>query len=136
MGQLSRAPHKCVVDYEPMNTTATSNSATNDVTENRVLSLLGVLALQGAGLFVLVFWAMGAVLLWTGNGGQINDIYLAGIGRTFYFLYPVALAIFSVVGWLFFWLRRDLLAMLTLSVPAGLVVLYYFILIFPVGARV
>jgi len=131
MGQLSRTPGGGVVNYYLMNMTATG-----DMTGDRVFSLLNALLLQVAGLGVLVFWAMGAVLLITGNGGQINDVYLASIGRTFYFLYPVALVVFSVVGWLFFWLRRDLLAMLTLSAPVGLVVLYYLVLIFPVGARV
>ncbi len=99
------------------------------MTGERVLSLLGVLLLQVAGLGFLLFWAMGAVLLITGNGGQINELNLSGLGRIYYFLYPVFLLVFSIAGWLFFWLRRDLLANLSLSAPLGLMALLYFILI-------
>ena len=120
-----------------MTTDSTMNTdLTDGMTGDRVLALFSVLALQVAGLFVLVFWVMGAVFLITGNGGQIVDIYLTGFWRNLYFFYPVALVIFSAVGWLFFYLRRDLLAMLTLAVPVGLVVLYYLILILPNGSRV
>ena len=105
------------------------------MTGDRVLSLFSSLALQVAGLGVLVFWAMGAILLVTGNGGQIINIYVTGFWRALYFFYPVALVVFSLAGWLLFYLRRDLLAILTLSAPVGLVVLYYFILIFPSGHR-
>ncbi len=105
------------------------------MTGDRVLALFSSLALQVAGLGVLVFWVMGALFLLTGNGGQIVDIYLTGFWRNLYFLYPVALVVFSLAGWFLFYLKRDLLAILTFSAPVGLVVLYYLILIFPSGAR-
>ena len=105
------------------------------MTGDRVLALFSSLALQVAGLGVLVFWVMGVVFLITGNGGQIVDIYLTGFWRTLYFLYPVALVVFSSAGWFLFYTRRDLLAILTLAAPVGLVVIYYLILILPSGSR-
>ena len=106
------------------------------MTGDRVFALFNVLALQVAGLGVLLFWAMGVVYFFTGTGGQFNEIAFSGLGKTLYYLYPVALVVFSLIGWLFFWIRRDLLAVLALSAPVGLVALYYFFLIFPVGSRV
>lgn len=99
------------------------------MTGDRVLSLLSALLLQVAGLGLLLFWTIGAVLLLTGNGGQINDLALTGFGRTFYWLYPVFLIVFSLVGWFFFWVKRDLLASLTFSAPLGLMMLFYLVLI-------
>ncbi len=105
------------------------------MTGDRVLALFSSLALQVAGLGVLLFWAMGLIALLNGNGGQIVDIYLTGFWRALYFFYPAALVLFSAAGWLLFYMRRDLLAILTLSAPVGLVVLYYLVLIFPSGSR-
>lgn len=99
------------------------------MTGERVLGLLGVLLTQVAGLGLLVFWAMGAVLLLTNNGGQITELELTGLERAFYLLYPVFLVVFSALGWLLFWVRRDLLANLTMAAPVGLMVLFYLYLI-------
>ena len=106
------------------------------MTGDRVFALFNVLALQVAGLGVLLFWTMGAVFLITGEGGQINHMAFSNFGRTLFFLYPVALAIFSLLGWFLFYIRRDLLAIMMLSAPVGFVVLYYLVVVFPVGARV
>lgn len=106
------------------------------MTGERVFTLFNALALQIAGLGVLLFWTMGAIFLITGSGGQINHMAFSSLGRTLFFLYPVALAIFSLLGWFLFYIRRDLLAVMTLSAPVGLVVLYYLFVVFPVGARV
>ena len=108
----------------------------SDMTGERVFTLFNVLLLQLAGLGVLLFWAMGVVFLFTGTGGQFNHLELMGLKRTLYLAYPVALLAFSGLAWLLFYLRRDLLAVLTISAPVGLVVLYYFFMIFPTGARV
>lgn len=99
------------------------------MTGERVLSLFNALMLQVLGLGVLLFWSMGAVLLVTQNGGQINELNLAGFGRTFYWLYPLFLAVFSLIGWALFWVRRDLLAALSFSAPLGLMLLFYLTLV-------
>ena len=106
------------------------------MTGDRVFALFNVLALQIAGLGVLLFWSIGAVFFITGQGGQFNHMEFSNIGRTLFFLYPVALAIFSLLGWFLFYIRRDLLAIMMLSAPVGLVVLYYLAVVFPTGARV
>lgn len=109
--------------------TGAATAKTNVMTGERVLGLLGVLLTQVAGLGLLVFWAMGAVLLLTNNGGQLTELGLSGLARTFYLLYPVFLVVFSALGWLLFWLRRDLLANMAMAAPVGLMVLFYLYLI-------
>lgn len=100
------------------------------MTGDRVLSLFTALALQLAGFGLLLFWTMGAVLLLTRNGGQFVELNLSGWTLTYYWLYPAFLLVFSLVGWLFFWKRQDLLATAALSAPVGLMLLYYLFLAF------
>ena len=92
----------------------------------RVLSLFSLLLLQVAGLGVTLFWAFGLFLLLSKNGGQIQDV-VTGSGRSLFYLYPLALIIFSLIGWLAFIRRRDLFALSMMSAPVGLVVLYYLV---------
>jgi hypothetical protein len=99
------------------------------MTGERILSLFSALLLQLLGLGLLLFWAMGAVMLVTQDGGQPAFLTLAGLERTFYWLYPVFLLVFSAVGWLLFWGRRDLLANATLSAPLGLMAAFYLYLV-------
>jgi hypothetical protein len=100
------------------------------MTGERVLSTLGAIALQLAGLGLFLFWSMGAVLLITGNGGQINDLGWGGGMRALYFSYPFILAICSVVGWLLYLRQKDLFALATLSVPAGVATMVYLSMIY------
>ncbi len=91
---------------------------------DRVFSLFNLLLLQIAGLGVTLFWAFGIFLLLTKNGGQVQDVVVGPL-RSLFYLYPVALVIFSLIGWLAFWRKRDLFALAMMSAPVGLVVLYY-----------
>lgn len=95
----------------------------------RVLSTLNMILLQVAGLGVLLFWVMGAVLLLTGNGGQITDLNLHGFWRTVYFSYPFLLIFLSAIGWLAFWRKADLVGMAALAVPPGVLFLMYLVFI-------
>jgi hypothetical protein len=90
----------------------------------RVFALFNLLLLQVGGLGVTLFWAFGLFLLLTKNGGQVQDV-ITGTGRSLFYLYPVALVVFSLIGWLAFWRKRDLFALAMMSAPIGLVVLYY-----------
>jgi hypothetical protein len=91
---------------------------------DRVFSLFNLLLLQVAGLGVTLFWAFGLFLLLTKNGGQIQDV-ATGPLRSLFYLYPLALVVFSLIGWLAFIRKRDLFALAMMSAPVGLVVLYY-----------
>ena len=94
-----------------------------------ILLLLGALLLQLAGLGLLVFWAMGAVLLLGGNGDQINAFEWGGLPRLAYLAYPLVLGGASLLGWFLFWRKQGLLANLVLSAPVGLMALLYLYLI-------
>jgi hypothetical protein len=100
-------------------------SSKNHMAGERVLALFGMFALQLVALGIALFWAMGVILLITGNGGQIQEaLGTAGL-RNAFFVYPVVLLIGSVVGWLAFWRKADLVALGALSAPAGYMLLLY-----------
>lgn len=99
------------------------------MTGERVLSTFGMIMLQVAGLGVLLFWIMGAILLLTGNGGQITDLNLTGFWRTVYFSYPFLLIFLSLIGWLAFWRKADLLGLAALSIAPGVLFLMYLVFI-------
>lgn len=100
------------------------------MTGERVLSTLGAIVLQLAGLGLLLFWAMGAVLLITGNGGQIVELNWGSDMRALYFSYPLILAACSIAGWILYLRQKDLLALATLSVPSGLATTVYLTMIY------
>lgn len=102
---------------------------TNDMSGDRILALFTALALQVAGLGILFFWTMGFILKITKNGGQILDINLAGIPLMTYNFFPIILIVFSLIGWLAFWRKGDLVAVGALSVPAGVMLLLYIYLV-------
>jgi hypothetical protein len=100
------------------------------MTGNRIMSLFSVLAVQVAGLGVLFFWVIGAVLRFFPNkGGQINLIQLEGLPGTVFFAYPALLAIFFIIGWLAYWRKSDLVAVGASSVPLGIMLFLYLYLI-------
>ena len=92
---------------------------------DRVLTLFSALLLQLVGLGVLFFWVMGLILLFTGNGGQINDLNLSGLPLIVYYAYPALLGLFSVIGWFAFWRKLDFVALGALSAAPGLLLLLY-----------
>ncbi len=95
----------------------------------RVLSTFSMILLQVAGLGILLFWTIGAILLLTGNGGQINDLNLHGFWRTVYFSYPFLLIFLSAIGWLAFFRKADLVGLASLSVAPGVLFLMYLVFI-------
>ena len=102
-----------------------TNAVPNDMPGDRVLALFSALLVQLVGLGVLFFWVMGLILLFSGNGGQINDIGLNGFPLMVYYAYPVLLGIFSLVGWLAFYRKLDIVALGALSVAPGVLLLLY-----------
>jgi len=87
--------------------------------------VLGLLAVCGVGLF----WAMGAVLLLSGNGGQINDLRLTGLWRTLYFAYPIVALAGIGAALLAFKVGRYLEAGALVLLGPAAAVLYYLALV-------
>ncbi len=99
--------------------------AKNDMSGDRVLALFTMFALQIVAFGIALFWAMGVILLITKNGGQIQDALNTPGLRNAFFVYPVVLVVGSLVGWLAFWRRIDLIALGAMSAPAGYMLLLY-----------
>jgi hypothetical protein len=91
---------------------------------DRVLVLFGLLGANLGSFAILFFWITGAVLLLTGNGGQILTAELSGLERTLYLAYPVAVLV-SLFSWVFFAVRRDLMALGLAGLPVVLAIGYY-----------
>lgn len=100
---------------------------------NRVLSFYGIL-LSNVGAFgILFFWLTGAIHLWSGNGGLINVLGLAGLPLLLFWLFPVVVLL-SLAGWLLYLARQDLLALGLAAAPIGLAALYYLWLVVARGS--
>ncbi|MGL4611504.1 MAG: hypothetical protein ACRCYY_17790 [Trueperaceae bacterium] len=97
----------------------------NHMSGERVLVLFTMFALLIAALGIAIFWAMGTVLLLTKNGGQIQEALTAPWLRAAFFAYPVVLLLGSIVGWLAFWRKADLVAIGAMSAPSGYMLLIY-----------
>src|SRR5690625_5324729 len=77
---------------------------------DRVLTVFGILAGHLGSFAVLYFWLTGAILLFTGHGRQLVEIFdLNSVERTVYLAYPVVVLV-SFIAWLFFARRRELVA--------------------------
>lgn len=100
-------------------------SPKNQMSGDRVLALFTMFALQIAALGIALFWTIGVVLLITKNGGQILDALNTPGLRNAFFVYPVVLIIGSIVGWLAFWRKADLLAIIAMGAPTGYMALLY-----------
>lgn len=98
--------------------------------DGRALALFGVIAGIGLGLFVTIFWAIGALLVFTNNGGIITELDLKGLWLVLFYAYPVVLVVFSGIAIALFAARRELEAVAAAMTPVGLVVLYYLALLF------
>jgi hypothetical protein len=108
------------------------------VAEDRTLILYVMLVAQVGTLGILFFWAMGALLQLTQNGGQINSLRLDtigpgflqfGFGRIAYFSYPVVAFGASTISWLLYWHRRHLPAVAFAGFPVVGTVLFYLTLV-------
>jgi hypothetical protein len=95
---------------------------------DRALVVFGMLAAHLGAFGVLYFWLVGAILLFTGNGGQILDLHLTDIERTLYLAYPLVVLL-SLSGWGFYALRRDLPALGLAGLPVLLAVAYFIYLV-------
>jgi cytochrome bd-type quinol oxidase subunit 2 len=100
-------------------------SSKNHMSGDRVLVLFTMFALLIAALGIALFWAMGVILLITKNGGQIQEALSTPGLRNAFFIYPVVLLIGSIVGWLAFWRKADLVALGAMSAPAGYMLVLY-----------
>ncbi len=98
---------------------------TTEPNNARVLSVYGMILGIGGSLFVVLFWAIGAALLITDNGGQINELALRGAWLWLFYAYPFVALIFSAVSVGLYMLRRNLEAVGASMTPLGLVVLYF-----------
>ncbi len=113
-----------------------SIKGTEDVDNERLLSVYGMIfGFLGTFLFG-IFWIMAAVLKATGNGGIIVQIGLTGLWNTFFWAFPVAALGSIVLGAGLFALKRFKEAAGIAALPTIGVVLYYLALVqFHVGAR-
>lgn len=95
---------------------------------DRALVVFGMLAAHLGAFGVLFFWLMGAILLFTGNGGQILDLQFTDLERTLYLAYPVVVVL-SLGAWGFYALRRDLPALGLAGLPVVLAVAFFIYLV-------
>jgi hypothetical protein len=100
-------------------------SPKNQMPGERVLALFTMFALQIAGLGMALFWAIGVILLLMNNGGQIWDALNTATLRNAFYIYPVILILGSIVGWLAFWRKADLVALGAMAAPVGYMTLLY-----------
>lgn len=107
-----------------MTTAESSLYAETERDANRILSFYGLLFANLGSFGILFFWLMGAIHLWSGNGGQINTLGLSGLALTGFWVYPIVVIV-SLAAWLLYLARLDLPALGLAAAPIGLAVLYY-----------
>ncbi len=113
-----------------MLSSATAGTGTGNRSEpannDRVLTVFGMLAAHLGSFGIMYFWLTGAILLFTGNGGQLVELTrLSGVERWLFLAYP-AVVLFSLLGWAFFAMKRDLLALGLAGLPVVYAILYFF----------
>lgn len=105
-----------------------SGPGTRTNENDRTLTLFGILAAHLGSFGVLYFWITGAILLFTGNGGQIVEIVnFTATERLLYLAYP-AVVLLSLFSWVFYFLRRDLMALGLAGLPVVYAVVFFFYL--------
>lgn len=105
--------------------TRTQRSATDN---DRVLTVFGMLGAHLGSFGILYFWLTGAILLFTGNGGQLVEIArLNNVERILYLSYP-AVVLLSLFGWVFYAMKRDLMAIGLAGLPVVCAIVYFFYL--------
>jgi len=109
---------------------------TEDVDNERLFSVYGMIfGFLSTFLFGL-FWLMAAVLKATGNGGTIVQINLTGLWNTAFWAFPVAALGSILLGLGLFAMKRYKEAAGIAALPSIGVVVYYLALVqFHVGAR-
>lgn len=93
---------------------------------DRVLTVFGMLGAHLGSFGVLYFWLTGAILLFTGNGGQLVEmVHLTGTERLLFLAYPLVVLL-SLFSWVFFAMKRDLLALGLAGLPIVCTIVYFF----------
>ena len=99
------------------------------VDNERLLGVFGIIFGFLGTFMVSIFWAMGAVLKVTGNGGTMVQLNLQGVWNTLFWAFPIV-ALGSVVLTLAaFALGRAKEAAGMAALPTLAVILYYFALV-------
>lgn len=114
--------------------TATLENGSQDrgedrVDNERVLGVYGIVLGALPAMGILVFWSMGAIQLFTGNGGLINELQLTGAWRFLYLAYPVVLLLALLAALGAFALKRYKEAAGLAMLPVLGVLVYYFALV-------
>lgn len=106
------------------NTGSRRQSHEND----RTLVIFGLLGAHLGAFGILYFWITGAILLFTGNGGQLVELMQpTQVERWLYLAYP-AVVLLSLFSWVFYALKRDLMALGLAGLPVVAAVVYFFYL--------
>ncbi len=109
---------------------------TGEVDNERLLAAFGMAAGFLGTFMIGIFWAMGAVLKATHNGGIIVQLHLTGIWNTLFWLFPVVAAGSVVLALGLFLLKRFKEAAGMAALPTLLVIVYYLALVqIHVGVR-
>ena len=114
--------------------TATLENGSHDrgevrVDNDRVLGVYGIILGALPAALILIFWSMGAVHLFTGNGGLINELQLTGAWRFLFLSYPVVLVLALLAALGAFALKRYKEAAGIAMLPLAGVLVYYFALV-------
>lgn len=100
-----------------------------DMSIERTMALYGILFAAVGALGILFFWTIGTVLLFTGNGGFLNDLSLTPTERTLYLSYPVVTVVALIVAGVLFLIRREKEAVGIAGLPVVGTVAFYLALI-------
>ena len=91
------------------------------------LALYGLILALAGGMFVLIFWTMGAINLFVGQG-LIWQAELSGVSRTLYFVYPFLLIAAALGSILLYIGKQEAPAVGLAGLPIVGVVVYYLVL--------
>lgn len=91
------------------------------------LALYALILALGGALFVLIFWTMGAVNLYTGSG-LINDMVMGDLARILYLSYPFVVAVCAAGALALYAMKQTTPAVGLAGLPIAGVVIYYLVL--------
>lgn len=104
-------------------------AAGNKLNNDRLLGALGLAGGFLATFMIGIFWAMGAVLKSTSNGGTVVQLDLQGVWNTLFWAYPWVALASVVLGVGAYALGRPKEAAGVALIPAIAVVVYYIALV-------
>lgn len=100
-----------------------------EVDNERLLGVYGMIFGFLGTFMIAIFWAMGAVLKVTHNGGTIVQLQLAGLWNTLFWAFPLVAAGSVALALGLFAMKRPKEAAGMAALPSVLVVLYYLALV-------